>query len=127
MPRIKVTLADGSTKHVNMTRDQLVYYNATGKLDKDIVNQDSLMLPVLNKAGVLDNPAVNTIKDVGGDLKDFIINQDNIVSFLSSYKTVQEETNGIKMAGDAILMEVADNAPQTIKNKYYWSHKKYYI
>lgn len=122
MPRIKVTLADGSTKHVNMTRDQLVYYNATGKLDKDIVNQDSLMLPVLNKAGILDNPAVNTIKDVGGDLKDFIVNQDNIVSFLSSYKTVQEETNGIKMAGDAILMEVADNAPQTIKNKYYWSH-----
>ena len=49
MPRIKVTLADGSTKHVNMTRDQLVYYNATGKLDKDIVNQDFLMLPVLIK------------------------------------------------------------------------------
>ena len=122
MPRVKVTLADGSTKHVSMTRDQLVYYNTTGKLSGDIINQDFLLLPVLNKNGVLDSPKVNTIKDVGGDLKDFIVSQDNIVSFLSSYKTVQEETNGVKIADEAVLMEVADNAPQTIKNKYYWSH-----
>ena len=117
MPRVKVTLADGSTKHVSMTRDQLVYYNTTGKLSGDIINQDFLLLPVLNKNGVLDSPKVNTIKDVGGDLKDFIVSQDNIVSFLSSYKTVQEETNGVKIADEAVLMEVADNAPQTIKNK----------
>ena len=116
MPRVRVQLADGSFKHVNMTREELVRYNSTGELSGDVVNQDNLLLKVLNQNGVLGDAKVTTVKDSNGDLKDFVANQDNIVSFLSSYKTVQEETNGIREGGDQILMEVADNAPQDIKN-----------
>ena len=122
MPRVRVQLADGSWKHVNMSREELVRYNTTRKLSGDVINQDNLLLKVLNQNGVLNDAKVTTIKDVNGDLKDFVANQDNIVSFLSSYKTVQEETNGIREGGDQILMEVADNAPQNIKNQYYWTH-----
>mgnify|MGYP001202933857 CR=1 FL=1 len=121
MPRVRVQLADGSFKNVNLTREELVLYNTTGKLSGDIVNQDNLLLNVLKQNGVLETPAVNTIRNTEGDLKDFVSDQDNLVAFLSSYKTVQEETNGVKTKGDAILMEVAENAPQIIKNKYSWS------
>ena len=117
MPRVRVQLADGSFKHVNMTREELVRYNSTGELSGDVVNQDNLLLKVLNQNGVLGDAKVTTVKDSNGDLKDFVANQDNIVSFLSSYKTVQEETNGIREGGDQILMEVADNAPQDFKNQ----------
>ena len=121
MPRVRVQLADGSFKNVNLTREELVLYNTTGKLSGDIVNPDNLLLNVLKQNGVLETPAVNTIRNTEGDLKDFVSDQDNLVAFLSSYKTVQEETNGVKTKGDAILMEVAENAPQIIKNKYSWS------
>ena len=84
MPRVRVQLADGSWKHVNMSREELVRYNTTGKLSCDVINQDNLLLKVLNQNGVLNDAKVTTIKDVNGDLKDFVANQDNIVSFLSS-------------------------------------------
>tara|TARA_Y100000817_G_C16848688_1_gene541142 strand:- start:414 stop:1997 length:1584 start_codon:yes stop_codon:yes gene_type:complete len=121
MPRVRVQLADGSFKHVNMTREELVRYNTTGELSGDVVNQDNLLLKVLNKNGVFNDAKVSTIEDVDGDLKDFVANQDNIVSFLSSYKTVQEETNGIRMGADQVLMEEAEHAPSEIRSKFYWS------
>ena len=72
MPRVRVQLADGSFKHVNMTREELVRYNTTGELSGDVVNQDNLLLKVLNKNGVFNDAKVSTIEDVDGDLKDFV-------------------------------------------------------
>ena len=85
MPRVRVQLADGSFEVVNLTREELVLYNTTGKLSGDIVNQDNLLLNVLKQNGVLETPAVNTIRNTEGDLKDFVSDQDNLVAFLSSY------------------------------------------
>ena len=69
MPRVRVQLADGSFKHVNMTREELVRYNTTGELSGEVANQDNLLM----KSGyvvaetptpIIDNVIGSSVADV---------------------------------------------------------------